>query len=87
MGRIDIVSRKKWAKENDHGCLRLSTRTVKDRDPEEGEPKDFDAFCKKALEETRSHDLDATFMQVSVPFETVEVYDASFRGGNGDLIR
>jgi cephalosporin-C deacetylase len=56
--------------------------------PEIAEPADFDDFWRDTLAETERHALDASFASVDDPlFNAVDVYDASFAGYAGQVIR
>ncbi|WP_432066114.1 acetylxylan esterase [Streptomyces sp. C10-9-1] len=51
------------------------------------EPADFDAFWASTLRDTRSRPLDARFERVETGLSSVEVYDTSFAGFGGHLVR
>ena len=55
--------------------------------PQREEPADFDAFWQETLESARAHDLDATFEPVDAGIRTLDVYDVTFSGFNGDRIK
>ncbi len=55
--------------------------------PEREEPPDFDAFWSASLAQARAHDLDARFDAVDHDLATLDVYDVSFAGFNGDRIK
>lgn len=55
--------------------------------PDREEPKDFDAFWKKTLAETRRHPLAATFAPVDFGLQTVVTYDVTFAGYDGQPIK
>ena len=55
--------------------------------PAREEPADFDAFWSSSLGEARSHYLDADFAPVDFGLSTVDVFDVSFCGFNGDRIK
>ena len=55
--------------------------------PAREEPADFDAFWSRSLGEARSHDLAADFAPVDFGLSTVDVFDVSFCGFNGDRIK
>ncbi len=55
--------------------------------PPREEPQDFDSFWSATLAEARSHDLNATFEPVDFGLATVDVYDVTFSGFNGDRIK
>ncbi|MFE7551792.1 acetylxylan esterase [Streptomyces gardneri] len=51
------------------------------------EPEDFDAFWAKTLAETRAHPLDARFERVATGLATVETYDVTFAGFDGQPVK
>ncbi|MFI6422643.1 acetylxylan esterase [Streptomyces sp. NPDC050842] len=51
------------------------------------EPEDFDAFWAKTLDETRAHPLDARFERVATQLATVETYDVTFAGFDGQPVK
>ena len=51
------------------------------------EPEDFDAFWAKTLDETRAHPLDARFEPVATGLATVETYDVTFAGFDGQPVK
>ncbi|WP_329619864.1 acetylxylan esterase [Streptomyces sp. NBC_01255] len=51
------------------------------------EPEDFDAFWAKTLDETRTHPLDARFERVATGLVTVETYDVTFAGFDGQPVK
>ncbi|MFD3663705.1 acetylxylan esterase [Streptomyces sp. NPDC058659] len=51
------------------------------------EPEDFDAFWTKTLDETRAHPLDARFEHVATGLATVETYDVTFSGFDGQPVK
>jgi len=55
--------------------------------PEREEPADFDAFWARSLGEARAQDLKAVFEPVDAGLETLDVFDVSFSGFNGDRIK
>ena len=55
--------------------------------PERDEPADFDAFWAETLEETRQHDLNATFASIDAGIRTLDVYDVTFSGFNGERVK
>lgn len=55
--------------------------------PERSEPADFEDFWAKTLAQAREEDLVASFTPEQALLETVEVYDASFRGFAGQPVR
>ena len=55
--------------------------------PPRAEPNDFDAFWASTLQEARVRDIDAVFQPVDFGLATVDVYDVTFSGFNGDRIK
>lgn len=55
--------------------------------PPRTEQGDFDAFWSETLLEVRQHDLAPVFVQVDVGLRTLDVFDVSFAGWNGERIR
>ena len=55
--------------------------------PEVLEPSDFDAFWQQTLAATRVHALNIELMAVASPFQTVESFDLTFSGYNGQRIK
>lgn len=55
--------------------------------PQREEPKDFDEFWKKTLEESRSYPLNAVFEKVDFGLELVDTYDVTFSGYKGQRIK
>lgn len=55
--------------------------------PPREEPPDFDAFWQKTLAETRDFPLDAVFKAVDYGMRTVETFDVTFNGYNGQPIK
>ena len=55
--------------------------------PLRGEPDDFDAFWQRSLEEARQHDLIAVFEPADYGLVTVEAFDVTFSGYDGQRIR
>lgn len=55
--------------------------------PPREEPADFDAFWDMTLTEARSHDLDATFDPVDYGITTLDLYDVSFAGFGGQMVK
>ena len=55
--------------------------------PARDEPSDFDSFWSTTLDEARSHDLNPVFEPVDVGLTTINVYDVTFSGFNGDRIK
>lgn len=65
----------------------LPLTALRDYRPERDEPSDFDAFWRRTLEETRSHQLDARFERAETGLARLEVYDVSFAGFGGHRIK
>ncbi|MCY3916799.1 MAG: acetylxylan esterase [Chloroflexi bacterium] len=55
--------------------------------PPRDEPDDFDAFWADTLAEARAHDLNAVFEPADFGLATLDVYDATFSGFNGQRIK
>ncbi|MDE2749929.1 MAG: acetylxylan esterase [Chloroflexota bacterium] len=55
--------------------------------PPRAEPEDFDNFWDATLQEARAQELDAVFERADMGLRTVDVYDVSFSGFNGDRIK
>jgi cephalosporin-C deacetylase len=55
--------------------------------PDRNEPSDFDAFWGETLAEARRRPLDATFERVDFGLRTVETFDVTFSGYNGERIK
>ncbi len=55
--------------------------------PERQEPADFDAFWAASLAETRAHPLAAQFEPVDFRLKTVDCYDVTFAGYDGQPVR
>lgn len=55
--------------------------------PPRDEPSDFDAFWAATLAEARAHDLNAVFERAAFGLDTLDVYDVTFSGFNGDRIK
>lgn len=51
------------------------------------EPADFDEFWARTLAEARGFAVDATMTRAATPLVTLDVYDVSFRGFGGQLVR
>ena len=60
--------------------LDMSLEQMRDYRPPLEEPDDFDPFWARTLEETRDHDLNATFEPIESGFETLDVFDLTFAG-------
>ncbi|MEV6805584.1 acetylxylan esterase [Streptomyces sp. NPDC051132] len=54
---------------------------------ESTEPEDFDAFWEKTLQQAREHELNARFERVDAGLTTVEVYDVTFAGFDGQPVK
>jgi len=55
--------------------------------PERGEPKDFDQFWERTLNETRQFPIDASFTPVDFALDLIDTFDVRFRGYGGQTIR
>ena len=55
--------------------------------PPRQEPDDFDLFWRRSLEEARQNDLDAVFEPVDHGLATLETFDATFSGYDGQRIK
>lgn len=55
--------------------------------PERKEPEDFDAFWKQSIEEAQKFPLNPVFKKVDFYMKTVETYDVTFNGYNGEPIK
>lgn len=55
--------------------------------PEREEPKDFDDFWSKTLEESHNYPLDPVFEKVDFGLELVDTYDVTFSGYKGQRIK
>lgn len=55
--------------------------------PKRDEPRDFDAFWKRTLTETRRHPLAARFTPVATGLTNVESFDVTFNGFGGQPIK
>lgn len=51
------------------------------------EPEDFDAFWTKTLDEARAHELGARFERVGTGLATVETFDVTFNGFDGQPVK
>ena len=60
---------------------------LKRYNPERKEPKDFDAFWEKSIEEARKFPLNPVFKKADFYMKTVETYDVTFSGYNGEPIK
>jgi cephalosporin-C deacetylase len=55
--------------------------------PVQVEPDDFDSFWTRTLTEARSHSLDVMVERVTSPIETIDLFDVTFSGFNGQRVR
>lgn len=55
--------------------------------PDVAEPADFIEFWRKQLAEAAAHPIDATFTPVDSPLRHADVYDVSFAGYGGDVVK
>lgn len=55
--------------------------------PPRDEPDDFDAFWAATLAEARARDLNAVFERADFGLATLDVYDVTFSGFNGERIK
>jgi cephalosporin-C deacetylase len=55
--------------------------------PPREEPEDFDHFWSKTLEQTRRHPLNAKLTPVDYGINVLDIYDLSFNGYGGQLIK
>ena len=55
--------------------------------PARNEPKDFDAFWKKKLADSRAHALDAKFKKIDSGLRNVDTFDVTFNGAGGHPIK
>ena len=55
--------------------------------PERREPADFDLFWKTTLEAARSYDLNPRFKPMDVGLATLDVFDVSFAGFDGQPVK
>jgi cephalosporin-C deacetylase len=55
--------------------------------PERTEPADFDEFWAGTLSEVRAHPLDAQFEPYDNGLATIETFDVTFSGWNGERVR
>ena len=67
--------------------LDMSLEEMREYRPAREEPEEFDSFWAETLEEARSHDLNAVFEPIGSGFTTVDVFDVTFSGFNGDRIK
>lgn len=67
--------------------LDMSLEEMRDYKPAREEPADFEAFWARALAEARAQDLKAVFEPVESGLETLDVFDVTFSGFNGDRIK
>lgn len=55
--------------------------------PERDEPDDFDAFWSQTLEQTRAHRLETRWEPIDAGLRTVEVFDGTFSGWEGQPVK
>jgi cephalosporin-C deacetylase len=55
--------------------------------PDVREPNDFDAFWQRTLQETRAHALNAKFETVDYGLRTIDSFDVTFSGFDGQPIK
>ncbi|MDE2856931.1 MAG: acetylxylan esterase [Chloroflexota bacterium] len=67
--------------------LDMSLEEMRDYKPPREEPEDFEAFWAGTLEEARAQDLKAVFEPVDSGLATLEVFDVTFSGFQGDRIK
>ena len=67
--------------------LDMSLEEMRSYKPARDEPEDFDDFWQGTLAEAREFDLNASFEPVDSGFSTLDVYDVTFSGFNGDRIK
>lgn len=67
--------------------LDMSLEEMRDYKPPREEPEDFEAFWARTLAEARSADLNAVFEAVDVGLETLDVFDVTFSGFQGDRVK
>lgn len=65
----------------------FSLDELKNYKPARNEPANFNTFWKNTLEETRKYPLNATFKPIDYGLSTVESYDVTFNGYNGQPIK
>jgi cephalosporin-C deacetylase len=65
----------------------LSLEQLHQHKPERSEPADFDQFWQKTLDEARRYPINAQFEKQDGPIKTLDVYDVTFSGFNGDRIK
>lgn len=65
----------------------LPLEQLKTYKPERAEPADFDAFWQQTLAESNRHALSAAFEPVDFGLATVETYDVTFNGYQGQPIK
>lgn len=64
-----------------------SLEKLRDYKPAREEQPDFDAFWADTLSDVRKHSLDATFTPYDADLSTVDTYDVTFAGWNGDPVK
>ncbi len=55
--------------------------------PTRSEPSDFDEFWQTTLQQAHSYELNATFVPVTTGFNTIDVFDVTFSGFDGQRIK
>lgn len=65
----------------------MSLEQLQTYQPSRYEPADFDVFWNKTLEDARSYDLNAIFDLVDFGLSTVDTYDVTFAGFDGQAVK
>ena len=65
----------------------LPIEQLRTYNPARVEPTDFDSFWARTLTAARQYPLDATFTPVSYGLSTLETYDVTFKGFDGQPIK
>lgn len=60
---------------------------LRDYVPERDEPDDFDDFWRETLRQTRAHELDPRWEPIDTGLRTVEAFDGTFRGWDGQPVK
>jgi cephalosporin-C deacetylase len=55
--------------------------------PERNEPEDFDSFWRKAISDSKTYDLSPSFEKVDFGLKTIDCYDLTFSGYQGQRIK
>lgn len=55
--------------------------------PDVAEPADFDTFWQRTLDQTRAAAVDANFVPMDSPLQTLDVFDVFFSGYGGQTVR